>query len=683
MSPMTPRPIRRILIANRGEIARRIIATAHRLGLQSVVVYSEADADAPFVREADLAIALKGNTSAETYLDTEAVLSAAQASGADAVHPGYGFASENADFAQTVIDAGLTWIGPTPHSIRQMAYKVEAKRLAAEAGVPLVPGAELPAELGDDEMRKRGDEVGFPLLVKASAGGGGKGMRVVSSIDALVDAVASARREAASSFGDGTVFIERYLLPARHIEVQVFGDVEGRVVHLFERECSIQRRHQKIIEESPAARLSTVTAQRMYAAASSLARLIGYVGAGTVEFLVAGDGGDEEFFFLEMNTRLQVEHPVTEAVTGLDLVEWQIRVARGEALPTTQGAITRRGHAIEARLYAEDPANGYLPNTGTITVFDVDPGVRVDSGVEAGSVVSAYYDPMLAKVIAHAPDRLTATDVLSRALNGARIAGVVTNQESLAAICESDPFRRGETTTDFLDRFPEVLARQVPAAVIEAHLAAGALHLAGVTSTPSSTVADAPPLWRNVSGPAQQVQITSVDGRQRWSVSATWHRDGYRIALHAEGEEPWREPRRGFDVEVAPRGDGSPPDLVIDRVRRHVDVEQTGDLLCISDGLHTTQWRVVPRHADRSADLGTRGPSTPVPGTVTMVNVRSGDAVAAGDCLVVLEAMKMEHRIVADVDGTVTEVLVSVGESVEAHTVVVQLDDTSPEGAAP
>ncbi|MFM9136037.1 MAG: acetyl/propionyl/methylcrotonyl-CoA carboxylase subunit alpha, partial [bacterium] len=467
--------MRRILVANRGEIARRVFRTARAMGLQTVAVYSEPDAGAPFVSEADVAVALQGSTSAETYLDIAQVLAAARRTGADAVHPGYGFLSENPEFAEAVRDAGLTWIGPTPESIRAMALKVEAKRLAADAGVPLVPGSELADAVLGEEAAALAEDVGYPLLVKASAGGGGKGMRVVDEAGDLAEALASARREAQASFGDPTVFLERYLAAARHVEVQVFGDAHGNVVHLGERECSIQRRHQKIVEEAPSPGLEAEACERMYAAAVALARAIGYRGAGTVEFLVLGSGADQEFFFLEMNTRLQVEHPVTEMVTGLDLVEWQIRVARGEALPLRQDEIHRVGHAIEVRLYAEDPSRGYLPNTGVLRGFAIDPSLRVDSGVEAGSQVTSFYDPMLAKVIAHAADRTTATAQLARGLRASRIHGLVTNRDSLVAILESPRFQAGETTTAFLDQEPGVLDPVVPSDVLDRHLAAVAV----------------------------------------------------------------------------------------------------------------------------------------------------------------------------------------------------------------
>ena len=665
-------PMSRILIANRGEIARRVIASARRMGLQTVAVYSQPDAHAPHVRDADFAVALAGRTSTETYLDAAAIIEAARRSEADAIHPGYGFLSENADFAEAVESAGLTWIGPTPRSIRQMAYKIEAKQLAAEAGVPLVPGSELPDDLSDDVVRERVAAIGFPILIKASAGGGGKGMRVVEHADDVVDAVHAARREARSAFGDGTVFAERYLQQSRHIEVQVFGDTHGHVVHMFERECSIQRRHQKIVEESPAPRLSPATADRMYTAATALARVIGYVGAGTVEFLVADAAGDpqgEEFFFLEMNTRLQVEHPVTEAVTGIDLVEWQIRVARGEQLPLTQGEIARRGHAIEARLYAEDPANGYLPNTGTITRFDIDGSVRVDSGVVAGTEISPFYDPMLAKVIAYATDRGTASALLSRALATAGIAGVTTNRDSLAAICRSEDFLSGDTTTDFLDRHPELLDPALPESVRDRHLIAAVVW--------ASSGHDVATGWSTVAMPAQLDRFTSLDDRVQVTVATRWLRDGVDVTIHdggvAASTEVYAKDGRRLGQVQASRTDEHTVVVTMNDLSARITVHCDDDIWCIRDGEAATQWRRVSRHGTAGLDEALRGPSTPVPGTVTLVNVAPGDTVEPGDCLVVLEAMKMEHRIVADTGGEVAEVRVSVGESVDAHTVVVVL----------
>jgi len=654
--------MKRILVANRGEIARRVFRTARAMGIETVAVYSEPDADAPFVREADIAIPLRGATSAETYLDVEQIVDAVRRSGADAVHPGYGFLSENAGFAEAMTAAGVTWIGPTPESIRAMALKVEAKRLAESAGVPLVPGAEL--DEGTDAVAAAA-QVGFPLLVKASAGGGGKGMRIVERPDDLADALESARREAQASFGDATVFLERYLTESRHVEVQVFGDTHGNVVHLGERECSIQRRHQKIVEESPSPGLAPRLAEPMYAAAVSLARSIGYVGAGTVEFIVAGEGAAQEFYFLEMNTRLQVEHPVTEMVTGLDLVEWQIRVARGEHLPRTQEEIAPCGHAIEVRLYAEDPSRGYLPNTGTLECFETPAGVRVDSGVESGSVVSAYYDPMLAKVIAQATDRPTAAAQLARGLRASRIHGLLTNRESLVAILQSPRFLAGDTTTAFLDHEPGTLAPEVPSDVLDRHMAAIAAH-------GGHAVAGVPRGWRNVPSVPELVGVTPLGDDDGPTIAYRDSRDGLRVSVVPAGTDPHLDPGREIgSAQTAVEGDRVT--VILDGVRVTHEVADYGDLTCVDDGLWSTQWRVRPRFADLEAGASAAGPSTPVPGTVTVVEVAAGDRVTAGQTLVVLEAMKMEHRITADADGIVTEVLVEPGQSVDAHQVVAVL----------
>ena len=654
--------MKRILVANRGEIARRVFRTARAMGIETVAVFSEPDADAPFVREADIAIPLRGATSAETYLDVDQILDAVRRSGADAVHPGYGFLSENAAFAEAMEAAGVTWIGPTPDSIRAMALKVEAKRLAASAGVPLVPGAELGEGVDAASVAA---EVGYPRLVKASAGGGGKGMRIVDQPEDLAEALESARREAQASFGDATVFLERYLTESRHVEVQVFGDTHGHVVHLGERECSIQRRHQKIVEESPSPGLALHLAEPMYVAAVSLARRIGYVGAGTVEFIVAGEGESQEFYFLEMNTRLQVEHPVTEMVTGLDLVEWQIRVARGESLPRTQEEVAPCGHAIEVRLYAEDPSRGYLPNTGTLECFETPAGLRTDSGVESGSVVSAYYDPMLAKVIAHAADRSTAAAVLARGLRASRIHGLVTNRESLVAILQSQRFLVGDTTTAFLDQEPGTLATAVPADVLDRHLTA-------IAADGGDEVADVPRGWRNVPSVPELIGVTPLGAEDGPTIAYRESRDGLSVSIVPAGADAHLEP--GREVGTASIAvEGSRITVTLDGVRASHEVSTYPDLVCVDDGLWSTQWRIRPRFADHEAGASAAGPSTPVPGTVTVVEVSPGDRVSAGQTLVILEAMKMEHRITADADGVVSEVLVEPGQSVDAHQVVAVL----------
>ncbi len=705
--------ITRLLVANRGEIARRVIRTCDELGIETVAVFSEPDRGAAYVDEATIAVALRGRTSSESYLDVEQVLEAARRSGADAIHPGYGFLSENADFAQAVTDAGLVWVGPTPSAMRAMALKVEAKRIAAAAGVPLVPGAELDADVTEPDLLTAGEQVGYPLLVKASAGGGGRGMRVVRASDGLAEAVMGARREAAASFGDPTIFLERYVERARHVEVQVFGDTHGGVVHLFERECSIQRRHQKIVEESPSPGATADTLAHMYAAATSLAAAIGYTGAGTVEFLVAGDGAAQEFFFLEMNTRLQVEHPVTEMVTGLDLVAWQLEVAQGGRIPLQQSDIHRSGHAIEVRLYAEDPARDFLPSTGTLATFDDwcidDADVRVDSGVVAGSVVTPFYDPMLAKVIARGESRAAAVATLASALTRLRIDGVTTNTDSLIAILRSPGFGEGNTTTSFLDDHPELLLGTiVPAEVRRFHLMTCAVALL----EPEPLRGQAVPTtrgWRNVGGAPELVSVAYRDGADDviTTLGRSWGRGGatYWIAIDTGGPvtaaQTVRTDPRFEHVSATlesehrwPSPQARPARLEIDGVRRRVgcgvDDDHPGASGPAVTGAPPVSGRsvIVESHGVRarydvvtawagSGDAATAGaPSTAVPGTVTHVAVVVGDVVEAGAPLVVLEAMKMEHTIRADTAGTVSDIHVTIGQSVEAHTIVATLTPT-------
>jgi len=695
------RPIRRVLVANRGEIARRVIRTVHALGLQVVAIHSDPDAEAAFVRDADLAVSIGGRTSAESYLVADTVLQAARRSGADAIHPGYGFLSENPEFAAAVAEAGLVWIGPTPQSMRAMALKVEAKRLVAAAGVPLVPGAELDSGSTDSDVLAAGGQVGFPLLVKASAGGGGKGMRLVRDPEELLEAVAGARNEAKSAFGDPTVFLERFLERGRHVEVQVFGDTHGNVVHLFERECSIQRRHQKVVEESPSPGATPATLERMYAAAVAAARAISYVGAGTVEFMVAGQGADQQFYFLEMNTRLQVEHPVTEEVTGLDLVEWQVRVARGEALPLAQETIARSGHAIEVRLYAEDPARGYLPGIGRVHRFEVPaaPGIRVESGVESGSEVSAFYDPMLAKVIARGATRADAAAELATSLEGLRVAGVPTNRESLAAILRSPAFLAGDTTTAFLEEHPEVAAPRLDRDELARHVVAAALGLAEQERVGQPWAALAPAGWRNIPAVPEVRRFGYSDGgvdrvlevhylRDRTGVTVTFGGDladaaaqspvgqgaaGEAVADGGAVQAGATFPERMRVTRAGARGEHVT--LEVDGLSSGYQVVRAGDWVLVTGLGRTTSFSVLSRYPDASEHGHDHGLATPVPGTVTQVLVSPGEVVVAGDTLVILEAMKMEHRIKADSPGVVAEVRVAVGDSVDAHHVVAVLEE--------
>ncbi len=673
------RRISRLLVADRGEVACRVFRTAHARGLGTVAVYSAVDAGARHVREADVSVRLDGGTGAAPYLDIAQVVEAAGRSGADAVHPGYGFLAENADFAQAVIDAGLLWVGPDPETIRVMGSKLRAKEVAAEAGLPLLPAAEI---VGDDGAvwAEVADRVGFPLLVKASAGGGGKGMHVVESRQTLVSAVEAARREAGSAFGDPTVFVERFVTGARHVEIQVVGDCQGTVVDLWERECSVQRRHQKVVEECPSPGLAEPTREAMRRAAVALARSVGYVGLGTVEFVVVGTSTDQEFFFLEMNTRLQVEHPVTEAVTGLDLVGVQLRVAEGWPLDVGPGSAPPRGHAIEVRVYAEDPAEGHRPSTGRLVRWDETSGVRWDSGVLAGDSVSASFDPLLAKVIAHADDRASAAAVLGRALRSSRIHGVTTNVASLVAVLESPDFLAGKTTTDFLDQHADLVAAIAPTATLDAHLLAAALHGQAGRRAAATALAGVPSGWRNVRSQAQRVDF-EVAGRpvavayelEGRSVGADPSPTGVRasvdgvvhsVVLHGETAE-------SVDLEV----DGLRSTYVITSVIGCGDSGASNSVATWVSGLgRTTRVDEVPRFPVPRAAAATLGPFTPVPGTVTAVLVAPGDAVTAGDPLVMIEAMKMEHRVCADQDGTVTGVHVAVGDSVDAHQVVASVE---------
>ena len=652
------RAIAKLLIANRGEIACRVMRTASAMGIRTVAVFADGDADAPFVAAADEAIALGGRTAAETYLDVGKILDAARRTGADAVHPGYGFLSENAAFAQAVIDEGLVWVGPPPNVIASMGDKLTAKRLMADAGVPVLPSVEL--DEGAD-LEVAGATVGFPALVKASAGGGGKGMRIVESPDELAAAVAGARREAAAAFGDPTVFLERYVTPSRHVEIQILGDSHGNLVHCFERECSIQRRHQKIIEESPSPAVDEELRDRMGAAAVAAAKAIRYENAGTVEFLLGPDG---EFAFLEVNTRLQVEHPVTEAVTGLDLVREQLLVAQGQRLGFAQTDLSLSGSAIEARLYAEDPDNGFLPATGTVLAWQApaDPPVRFDSGVQAGSVVGVEFDPMLAKVIAHAPTRLEAAARLALALERLRLHGVVTNRDFLVASLRHPEFLAGNTTTDFIDRV-QPSRRFVPSdddvrtAAVIAALAAqhGRRREAGVLATfPSG--------WRNSHMPPE------------------------RARYRAEGSEVLVEYRArrdgGFDIV----GDGSPLvayvrgvdgnrfDVDIERRRLPATVSRHGDRWWVRLPSGDVQLQELPRFPEPEVEAVAGGLVAPMPGKIISVDVAVGDEVTEGALLVILEAMKMEHRVVAPFAGTVVEVRVAEGDGVSNGDLLVVVD---------
>ena len=646
--------IRKLLVANRGEIARRVFRSARAMGIGTVAVHSDADADAPFVADADEAVRLPGNTPAETYLRMDSIVAAARRAGADAVHPGYGFLSENADFAQAVVDAGLIWVGPPPAAIRAMGSKLGAKQMMRDAGVPTLPWAE-----GIDGA----EAVGYPLLVKASAGGGGRGMRIVRSADALAEAVEGAAREAGSAFGDATVFLERYVEAPRHVEIQVFADTHGNCVSLFERECSIQRRHQKIVEESPSPAVDDRLRRRMGDAAVAAAQAVGYVGAGTVEFVLDANG---EFAFLEMNTRLQVEHPVTELVTGLDLVRLQLLVAAGEPLPPAALAPTINGHAIEVRVYAEDAERDFLPATGRLRQFSFDETVRLDSGFLAGGVVSPFYDPMLAKVIAHAPTRAEASGILAAALAKARISGVTTNRDLLVRILREPEFLAGGTDTAYLERHdPAQLGRPLlDDDGVRAHAVAAALALQARNRQAARAWARLPSGWRNNPSQPQSVVLERRD--EQTTVTYRIDARGMQVAVDDVG----------VDVvlhAVSPTA----VDVTIEGVRRRYDtaIDVDDDVVDVDSPIGSSTHRVVPRFPDPSALHAAGSLTAPMPGAVVRVLVEPDATVTAGQPLVVLEAMKMEHTVAAPVDGVVTEVRVKPGQQVEAGSVLVVVED--------
>ena len=620
--------IDKLLIANRGEIARRIIRTCRSLAVSPVVVFSDADATAPFVCEADDGLRLPGNTAADTYLRGELIIAAALELGAHAVHPGYGFLSENAAFAQAVLDAGLIWVGPPPAAIAAMGSKIEAKKLVRAHGVPVAP----------DNTVETLDEIGLPALVKASAGGGGRGMRVVRDASELAEAIASAEREALSSFGDGTVFVERYLEGARHVEVQVFADTHGNAVALGERDCTIQRRHQKVVEEAPSPAVHPALRERMFAAAVAAAKAVGYEGAGTVEFMLDRSGN---FSFLEMNTRLQVEHPVTEMVTGLDLVALQLRVAQGEPLPDALlEGVACSGHAIEVRLCTEDPYRGYLPSSGTFTdvAFPVIDGLRIDSAIESGSTVSPFYDSMVAKVIAHGATRADAARTLKVALERATITGPVTNRALLIDLMDHLINIDDEVDTGWLDRqalgdAPQPSALQIAAAAL--------------ATVRAASDARFPIGWRN--NPSQP--HTQAIGDH--TVAYRFDRAGQLSYLAVDGEQLVVDAR------------------LIDSLQRiHVKVED--DIAYVAGGLFALP---VPPRFTMPDDAGRAGSTVaPMPGKVVQLLVTVGDTVAAGQALLTLEAMKMEHQVVSPTAGVVAEVFVQPGQQLDGGQPLVKVD---------
>jgi propionyl-CoA carboxylase alpha chain len=640
-------PIRRLLVANRGEIARRIFRTARDMGISTVAVYADGEAEAPFVREADLAVALNGRTSAETYLDAAKLLDACHRSGADAVHPGYGFLSENAAFARAVIDAGLIWIGPTPEVIAQMGDKLAAKKLMQEAGVPTLPAVALP---GGSSVKAAASKIGYPMLVKAAAGGGGRGMRVVACEAELDGAIESARREAVGAFGDDTVFLERWLEKSRHVEIQILGDLHGQVIHCFERECSIQRRHQKIIEEAPSPAVDDDIRAAMCAAALSAARQLGYSSAGTVEFLLSG----KDFWFLEVNARLQVEHPVTEAIIGRDLVREQIRIAEGERLSFSQDDLKIDGHAIEARLCAEDPQNGFLPAPGRVIAWrpSANGQARFDSGVEAGSVVSSDFDAMIAKVIVHAPTRREAAARLARVLETTQVQGLTTNRDFLVAALRTEPFLAGDTTTDFIERVAPA-PRRAPdrAELVNASIAA-VLEGQARRRACAKVLRSMSTGWRNSVMPPERIAFAACEDRIELTYRAG--RDGRFRFVVDETERLVRVHRCGGGVVA----------VAIDGLRLEFRAENHGERWFMHGSNGDLELVELPRYPDVRAEDLSGGLKAPMPGVVRAVAVSAGEVVSKGQLLVALEAMKMEHRIVAPRDGIVHETNVSVGEQV-------------------
>jgi acetyl/propionyl-CoA carboxylase alpha subunit len=656
--------MRKLLIANRGEIARRIQRTAHELGIATVAVFSEPDRSALSVREADEAVPLGFASPAESYLDAGKLVEAARATGADAVHPGYGFLSESAAFARACAAAGLVFVGPPPEVIAALGSKLEAKRRMGAAGVPQLASRGVAADAKPKQLAALAKEIGLPLLVKASAGGGGRGMRVVREAGALAEAIASASREARSAFGDGTVYLERYLAGARHVEVQIFGDAHGRVIHLHERECSIQRRHQKLVEETPSPALSGALREALCKAAVVAGEAIGYRSAGTVEFLLSPSG---EFFFLEVNARLQVEHPVTELVTGLDLVRLQLEVARGAALPAQAEIPAPRGHAIEARLYAEDPRQGFAPQAGVLHrfAFDAAPGLRLDTGVADGSEVSIHYDPLLAKAIAWAETRAEAAEKLARSLARARIHGLRTTRELLVRVLRHPEFRGGAVDTHFLEVHPPELlgAPLLDAGGERLHALAAALALQAERRATAPVLAALPSGWRNV--PSQDQEQAFDAGGAQLVVRYRFAREGLRARV---GEEPVAGLRLHAAAPEA-------VDLEAGGVRRRYEVHRVGERVFVDSALGASELRALPRFAEPELDLAAGSLLAPMPGLVKQVLVAVGERVAQGAVLVVLEAMKMEQLIRAPRAGRVAALHASAGQQVEAGLVLAVIEE--------
>ncbi|OZI77074.1 acetyl/propionyl/methylcrotonyl-CoA carboxylase subunit alpha [Bordetella genomosp. 12] len=667
-----------LLIANRGEIACRVAATARRLGLRTIAVYSDADAQARHVAACDAAVHIGGAEPRASYLRADAILQAALASGAQAIHPGYGFLSENEAFAQAASDTGITFVGPPASAIAAMGSKSAAKALMERAGVPLVPGYH-----GDNQdpefLRQQADGIGYPVLIKASAGGGGKGMRVVESSGAFLDALASCQREARASFGDDRVLIERYLQKPRHIEIQVFADSHGQCVYLFERDCSVQRRHQKVIEEAPAPGMTPERRQAMGQAAVAAAKAVGYVGAGTVEFIVEPDG---RFYFMEMNTRLQVEHPVTEMITGLDLVEWQLRVAAGEPLPLTQQALRIEGHAIEARIYAENPEKGFLPSIGTLNYLALPPhtafangDIRVDGGVRMGDTITPFYDPMIAKLIVRGADRDQARARMVQALAQTQAVGVQTNVAFLTRLMQDAAFAQADLDTGLIERRRATLLPDAqPASLESLALASVAVLVQEGLSSDTLRGTQAPDPWAardgwRLSGRYRRVLPWDDQGQTR---EAEFTRDAAGWSLTVDGNThalQWRahpsaNPELAYDLRLSLGGQDVSGNVVLHGGRAHV----------LRQGA-----TIVLERRDRYVDEGQEGHggglTAPMPGKIIAIAVQAGDRVDKGQALLVMEAMKMEHTIAAPAAGVVSKVFYALGDQVAEGVALIALDD--------
>lgn len=628
--------IETLLVANRGEIARRIFRTAKSMGIVCIAIYTDADKNEPFVKEADKAIRLSTN-----YLDQKEIIDAAKRSNSDAIHPGYGFLSENASFAKAAIEENIIWIGPSSEAIESMGDKITAKKIAQEADVPTLPSSN---DLNDSSS------IGFPLLVKAAAGGGGKGMRIVANENDLPEAISTAQREAKNAFGDERVFLERYIPKSRHIEIQILGDSHGNLLHLGERECSIQRRHQKIIEESPSSVINEEQRKLITDAALRMGKSLAYQSAGTVEFLLDDETGD--FFFLEVNTRLQVEHPVTEAVTGIDLVREQIKISSGEAVSFTQEDLVPIGHAVEARLYAEDPSKEFLPATGEILAFSPpkEPDVRWDSGVEKGSFVGVEFDPMLAKVISHGSSRTEAILNLARALEKLHLAGITTNRNFLVSTLRHNKFLKGETTTDFIDsNSPEPNLQLTEDDIKKASITV-ALWLQNKNRKNAIVLKSIPSGWRNGRLPSQEVSL--LYSGEKVTVSYKTKRDGSFVFDNGSTATINHCSAEHIEAEV----DGERMTSLITEGKESIHLQT-------SQG--TVSFEILPRFEPPVLQIAEGSLVAPMPGVVLEIRVSNGDTVSAGDTLLTLEAMKMEHHVKAPYKGTVTEILVSENQQLD------------------